>query len=53
MRQQIIEARVISQRKEKVRQNKAKEIKLRVINKMTEKLGKETISMILKEERTM
>jgi hypothetical protein len=34
--QQIIEARVIAQRKEKFRQNKAKEIKFKVLNQMTE-----------------
>jgi hypothetical protein len=33
--QQIIEAKVIAQRKEKDRQNKANEIKLIVLNQMT------------------
>lgn len=45
------EARKINQRKEKVRQNKANKIKLSVLKQLTEKVGKETLGMILKEER--
>ena len=45
------EAKKINQRKEKVRQNKANQIKLSVLKQLTEKVGKETLGMILKEER--
>jgi hypothetical protein len=49
IREIMNEARMINERKENVIQKKENEIKLRVLNQMTESLGKETLSMILKE----